>query len=136
MYCSTNAFRLRSRSNWSIIRLKSYRAVDIDEVSEWEVHCDQGYDMTHRSHASVIGEHQAADPAGGLHVRRPAGEGDLDGRRAPRDEIGQLSLTDPEEGLVDLIAELSVKRSSSEQESLRRTSVGSTSPWMMLRMEM
>ena len=76
-------------------------------MSEWEVHCDQGYDMTHRSHASVIGEHQAADPVVGLHVRRPAGEGDLDGRRAPWDEIGQLSLTDPEERLVDLSMQIS-----------------------------
>ena len=27
LYCSTNALRRRSRSNWSIIRLKSYCAV-------------------------------------------------------------------------------------------------------------
>jgi len=50
----------------------------------------------------VVSEHQAADLVRGLHVRRLAAEGDLDGGRAPRDEVGQLALPDALQRLVDL----------------------------------
>ncbi len=57
---------------------------------------------THRSDAGVVREHETAHAVVGLHVRRPAGEGYLDRRWPPRNEIRELSLSDTEQRLMDL----------------------------------
>ena len=52
----------------------------------------------------MICKHESADAVVRLHVWRAASERDLDRGRAPGNEVGELSLADAEERLVDLIA--------------------------------
>ena len=85
----------------------------------------------------MVGKHEPADAVVRLDVRRPAREGDLDRRRAPRDEVRQLSFPKPQEGLVDLKgAQRNERFVSDSRVCCIRTSVGSTSPWMIFKMEM
>ena len=56
----------------------------------------------YRRDARVVGEHEPAHAVVGLHVRRAAGEGDLDRSRAPGDEVRELPLPDAKERLVHL----------------------------------
>lgn len=93
----------------------------------------------------MVGHHQAADPVGRGQVRRPPGQGHLDAGGTPGDEAGQFTLPDPLEAFVDLKEPQRSGGSTSQLKSPRgqnffwvfiSTCVGSTSPWMMLRMAM
>lgn len=56
----------------------------------------------YRSDAGMISQHKATHAMARSNVRRLAGQGDLNRSWTPRDEGGELALTDAEEGLVDL----------------------------------
>lgn len=86
----------------------------------------------------MVGEHEPADTVVRLDVRRPAREGDLDRCGTPGNEIRQLPFPNPQEGLVDLMEAQRCERTVSNGRAYLcvRTSVGSTSPWMIFRMEM
>ena len=51
----------------------------------------------------MIREHEPADAVVRMDVWRAASESDLDRGWTPRNEVGELSLADAEERLVDLI---------------------------------
>ena len=89
----------------------------------------------YRRDARVVGEHEPAHTVVGLHVRRAAGERDLDRGRAPGDEVGELALANAEERLVDLGGYVSWWDKGEGREQ-NHTSVGSTSPWIMFKIEM
>jgi hypothetical protein len=50
----------------------------------------------------MIRKHQTAHAMLGLEVRRPARQSHLDGRRSPRDEVGELPLADTQQRLMYL----------------------------------
>lgn len=66
------------------------------------------------------------------HIRRLAGHCNLDRRWSPGYEVCELPFPDPEQGLVDLPGMLEKLHIMGK----RYTSVGSTSPCMMFRLEM
>jgi len=61
----------------------------------------------------VICQHEPGDAGWGPggegrgEVGGCAGQGDLDGGRAPGDEVGEVAFADAEEGFVDLGADIS-----------------------------
>ena len=92
----------------------------------------------------MVGHHEPADPVGRGQVGRLPRQGHLDAGGAPRDEVGQLAFPDPLQALVDLGWAQEQWRwpllypcgSRVRDEGASPTWVGSTSPWMMLRMAM
>lgn len=58
---------------------------------------------THRGDVGVVCHHQPADAVCGGQVGGFAGQSHLDAGRTPGDEVGQLSLPDPLQALVNLV---------------------------------
>lgn len=74
----------------------------------------------------------------GGEIWRFAGQGYLYRSRAPWNEVGELSFANSEKRLMDLFGVITDKQNIYMEEIMiwSLTSVGSTSPWMILRMEM
>lgn len=134
LYCSKNAFLLRRRSNWSNIRLNSW----VDTINIYGIR----YSLrkkSHRSNTRVVRQHQTADTMICCDIWRPARQGDLDWCRTPRNKVGQLPFPNAKEWLMHLMnrnSGITSMAGVSYTVVLMLTSVGSTSPWMMFKMEM